>query len=158
MRYTPRGRPVIAQRLRYRSDLKIPVPECEVLIPTSAVKAHLRAGDLFKIASALEIGADAGIWTFARYQTWLEAKKSWHIPGAPEAPEAEVGEAAGYLLHYPYGCVEQTCSSLLPWLALNQHPAGQAILARSQLDRRRALATGLDRLLSMQTTSGGLAR
>ena len=85
---------VVAQRLRYRSDLKIPVPECEVLVPTPAVKAHLRAGDLFKIASALETGADAGMWTFARYQSWLEAKKSWHIPGAPEAPEAETSESA----------------------------------------------------------------
>jgi uncharacterized protein YfaS (alpha-2-macroglobulin family) len=70
---------------------------------------------------------------------------------------AEVGEAAGYLLHYPYGCVEQTCSSLLPWLALNRHSVGQAILARSKLDRAHALTTGLNRLLSMQTSGGGLA-
>jgi twitching motility protein PilT len=99
---------VIAQRLRYRSDLKIPVPECEVLVPTSAVKAHLRAGDFFKIASALEIGAEAGMWTFARYQTWLEAKKTWHIPGAPEAPEPELGEAAASVALPPLRPVDAT--------------------------------------------------
>ena len=84
---------VIAQRLRYRSDLKIPVPECEVLVPTPAVKAHLRAGDLFKIPSALEIGAEAGMWTFARYQAWLEAKKSWHLPSHAETPDADPAES-----------------------------------------------------------------
>jgi twitching motility protein PilT len=85
---------VIAQRLRFRADLKIPVPECEVLVPTPAVKSHLRAGDLFKIASALETGADSGMWTFSRYQAWLEAKKSWHLPGGGETPDDAPTETA----------------------------------------------------------------
>ena len=33
------------------------------------------------------------------------------------------GEAASQLLHYPYGCVEQTSSSLLPWITLRHTPS-----------------------------------
>src|SRR5207245_9911039 len=57
---------VIAQRLRFRPDLNIGVPECEVLIPSNPVKAHIRNRDFFKISSALEIGAEHGMWTFPR--------------------------------------------------------------------------------------------
>ena len=30
----------------------------------------------------------------------------------------DLGETASQLLHYPYGCAEQTGSSLLPWIVL----------------------------------------
>ena len=71
---------VVAQRLRFRSDLNIRVPECEVLIPTNAVKAHIRNRDFFKIISALEIGAGwpaplLGVWTPAYHHLGLEGKR-----------------------------------------------------------------------------------
>src|SRR4051812_47468793 len=37
----------VAQRLRYRADLKIRVPECEILLPSMAVKNFVRTGDFF---------------------------------------------------------------------------------------------------------------
>jgi twitching motility protein PilT len=81
---------VIAQRLVYRPDLKIRVPECEVLTPTNAVKNFIRTGDLFKIASALETGAEHGMWSFARYRAWLEKRTNWFLPDeTPEAPDSE---------------------------------------------------------------------
>ncbi len=80
---------VISQRLRFRPDLKIRVPECEILMPTMAVKNFIRTGDLFKIISAMEIGAESGMWTFQRYQTWLENKKVWHFPSPEEQPDSE---------------------------------------------------------------------
>jgi twitching motility protein PilT len=82
---------VIAQRLRFRSDLNIRVPECEVLMPSNPVKAHIRNRDFFKIISALELGAEHGMWTFQRYCNWLEKRTQWFIPGqVPETPDAEM--------------------------------------------------------------------
>src|SRR6266568_1315062 len=85
---------VICQRLRFRPDLKIRVPECEILIPSIPVKSHIRSGEFFKIMAAMEMGAEHGMWTFQRYQTWLENKKTWHFPTPDEKPDSEPAEAA----------------------------------------------------------------
>lgn len=80
---------VICQRLRYRHDLKIRVPECEILTSSMAAKNFIRTGDFFKLVTLMETGADHGMWTWARYQSWLEGKKTWHIPEAGETADAE---------------------------------------------------------------------
>ena len=81
---------VIAQRLRFRPELNIRVPECEVLLATHAVKNFIRNREFFKIASSLETGADHGMWSFQRYRSWLESRKNWHIPGSTsEVAETE---------------------------------------------------------------------
>src|ERR1043166_1557726 len=85
---------VVCQRLRYRPDLKMRVPECEILIPTIPIKSFIRNGDFFKIITTLETGAEHGMWTFARYQTWLENKKVWHFPDPSEKPDSDPAEAA----------------------------------------------------------------
>jgi twitching motility protein PilT len=86
---------VISQRLVFRPDLNMRVPECEVLAATHAVKNFIRSREFFKIASALETGADHGMWTFQRYRSWLQNRKKWHTPNEPaEAPDSEpAGEA-----------------------------------------------------------------
>src|SRR5262249_40589338 len=81
---------VMSQRLRFRSDLNIRVPECEILIATHAVKAFVRNRDFFKIGSALETGAEHGMWSFDRYRTWMERKGNWHVP--PRETEEAEGE------------------------------------------------------------------
>jgi len=84
---------VISQRLRFRPDLNIRVPECEVLMATHAVKNFIRTRDFFKIASSLETGAEHGMWSFQRYRTWLENRSNWSLPGqAPEQPDSEAPE------------------------------------------------------------------
>lgn len=80
---------VVSQRLRYRADLKIRVPECEILIANHAIRSFIRSGDLYKISSAIETGAETGMWSFARYAQWLENRKNWHITTAAEEPESE---------------------------------------------------------------------
>ena len=82
---------VICQRLQYRQDFKIQVPECEVLMPGHAVKNFIRRGEFFKIVTTMETGADQGMWTFQRYRTWLESRKNWHIPGQ-QVEEEPAGE------------------------------------------------------------------
>lgn len=84
---------VISQRLRFRPELNIRVPECEILKVSHAVKSFIRNRDFFKIVSSLETGAEHGMWTFQRYRNWLDHRTSWHIPGEnPEPPDAEASE------------------------------------------------------------------
>jgi twitching motility protein PilT len=84
---------VISQRLRFRPDLQIRIPECEVLTATHAVKAFIRQGDFFKIASAIEIGADAGMWSFQRYQSWIEKRSQWFLPQNHPASKEDEADA-----------------------------------------------------------------
>jgi twitching motility protein PilT len=84
---------VISQRLHFRQDLNIRVPECEILVATHAVKNFIRNRDFFKIVSALETGADHGMWSFQRYMKWLETRSNWFIPGqSSEPPDSEPAE------------------------------------------------------------------
>ncbi len=81
---------VVCQRLRFRPDLNLRVPECEILRSTSSVKTFIRNRDFFKIPQALEIGAEHGMWSFDRYQTWMTKRTQWHVPGSgDEAPDQE---------------------------------------------------------------------
>ena len=77
---------VISQRLRFRPEINIRVPECEILFPTHAVKNFIRTRDFFKITSSLETGAEHGMWTLQRYRSWLDSRKSWYIPGQTQDP------------------------------------------------------------------------
>jgi twitching motility protein PilT len=81
---------VIAQRLRFRPEINIRVPECEILVATHAVKNFVRNRDFFKIISAIEAGGEHGMWSYQRYRTWLDSRTEWHIPGeSPEPPDTE---------------------------------------------------------------------
>ncbi len=70
---------------------------------------------------------------------------------------SELENALDYLLRYPYGCVEQTTSSTMPWLALG----GYHSLFHGRLDptkARSAIQHGASRLLQMVVEGeGGLA-
>jgi twitching motility protein PilT len=71
---------VISQRLHYRPEQGIRVPECEILVASHAVKSLIRQRDFSKIISAIETGADHDMWSFARYARWLDSRTSWSLP------------------------------------------------------------------------------
>ena len=77
---------VVAQRLRFRPERKTRVPECEVLMASTPVRANIRLGQFFKLGSALESGGNDGCWSFARYREWLDRRTDWADPteGEPE--------------------------------------------------------------------------
>lgn len=102
---------VVSQRLRYRPDLNIRVPECEIMVATHAVKNFIRNRDFFKIVSAIETGADHGMWTFQRYRNWLENRSNWYIPGKTvEQPdsEPEAGVGASPPAAFPFSTKSKT--------------------------------------------------
>ena len=70
---------------------------------------------------------------------------------------SEAGAAIDYLLHYPYGCVEQTTSSTIPWIAAkNLRHLAPGFQKKSEEQITKAIQRGADRLISMQTRDGGL--
>lgn len=69
----------------------------------------------------------------------------------------EGSAAIEQLLHYPYGCVEQTTSALLPWLALKDLKNAVPGIKKTDAETTRVIQKAADRLLSMQTRNGGLA-
>ncbi len=65
--------------------------------------------------------------------------------------------AVDQLLQYPYGCAEQTSSAMLPWLTMRDLKKAVPKLNRPDEEIAGVVQKGVDRLLSMQTRSGGLA-
>jgi len=69
---------------------------------------------------------------------------------------SELGAAVSHLLHYPYGCAEQTGSSMLPWIVLSDAPALRSVMGCRSNEIEHAINAGMERLFSMQTPDGGL--
>lgn len=69
----------------------------------------------------------------------------------------ELRESLRQLLEYPYGCVEQTTSSMLPWLTIRDLRETLPELAKSDEEIAKAVNGGIRLLLSMQTSNGGLS-
>ncbi|MEZ4382231.1 MAG: MG2 domain-containing protein [Nannocystaceae bacterium] len=64
-----------------------------------------------------------------------------------------VEDAVHELIHYPYGCIEQTSSRLLPLVAI----ANLRKTVPIDVDVDGMVEDGVARILAMQTTSGGFA-
>jgi uncharacterized protein YfaS (alpha-2-macroglobulin family) len=74
------------------------------------------------------------------------------------SPLVEAAGSVDFLLHYPYGCVEQTTSSLIPWLSVEE--LSPVIPSFAKLDEKKvaaAIQAGADRLLSMQLPDGSFS-
>ena len=139
--------------------------------PTSTEAGSPSVGDPFtdSVQSTLEIGHIAPLLKEIHLARLEAAQTNLLAAANPQLLEgegtvtvtvantrlSELGEAAAHLLHYPYGCVEQTSSSLLPWIVLRDSPASR-FLQKTPSEINRAIQAGVDRLLSMQTGGGGL--
>jgi twitching motility protein PilT len=74
------------QRLDFLSAHRLRVPRCEILLPSSGAKGTIRAGNFSQIANVLQSGGDEGMWTFDRYQRWMQQVNEWVRPAPAPAP------------------------------------------------------------------------
>ena len=83
---------VVCQRLEYLEQWHLRVPRCEMLLSSSGAKGTIRAGQFGGIANVIQSGGEEGMWTFDRYQRWMEQQRDWVRPAAPPAATVD-GEA-----------------------------------------------------------------
>jgi twitching motility protein PilT len=91
---------VCCQRLEYLSGPRLLVPKCEILLPTSGARGTIRGGNFSQIANVLQAGGDEGMWTFDRYQRWMEQVTDWVRPPPAAALRAQ-GDARPAERHAP---------------------------------------------------------
>lgn len=87
---------VVSQRLQYLERWQLRVPACEILIPNSGARGTIRAGQFSQIGNAIQSGGEEGMWTFDRYQRWMDQQKEWVRPTPPPvvAGDGEIVRAA----------------------------------------------------------------
>ena len=74
---------VVCQRLEFLESQQLRVPRCEILLASSGAKGSIRSGQFSQIANVIQSGGDDGMWTFDRYQRWMEQQKDWARPPPP---------------------------------------------------------------------------
>ena len=80
---------VCCQRLEFLSAARLHVPRCEILLPTSGARGTIRSGNFSQIATVLQSGGEEGMWTFDRYQRWMEQVTDWVRPPSSAALRAQ---------------------------------------------------------------------
>jgi twitching motility protein PilT len=76
---------VVCQRLDYLPSVQLRVPRCEVLLASSGSKGTIRSGQFGQITNVIQSGGEDGMWTFDRYQRWIEQHRDWTRPPPPAA-------------------------------------------------------------------------
>ena len=76
---------VVCQRLQYLDKWQLRVPHCEILVPNSGARGTIRAGQFSQLANVIQSGGDEGMWTFDRYQRWIDQQKEWVRLASPPA-------------------------------------------------------------------------
>ena len=80
---------VVCQRLEFLPAHHLRVPRCEILLGSSGAKGTLRAGQFSNIPNVILAGGEEGMWTFDRYQRWMEQKTDWVRPARERAPSTD---------------------------------------------------------------------
>jgi twitching motility protein PilT len=80
---------VSCQRLDFLSAYRLRVPRCELLLPSSGARGTIRSGNFSQLANVLQSGGDEGMWTFDRYQRWIEQVSDWARPAPASPPPAD---------------------------------------------------------------------
>lgn len=73
---------VSCQRLDFLPAWQLRVPRCELLLGSTGARGTIRSGNFSQIATVLQSGAEDGMWSFSRYQRWMEQVNEWQRPSA----------------------------------------------------------------------------
>jgi len=76
---------VVCQRLEFLDTAQLRVPRCEILLASSGAKGAIRSGQFSQLANVIQSGGDDGMWTFDRYQRWMEQQRDWTRAPPPSA-------------------------------------------------------------------------
>jgi twitching motility protein PilT len=76
---------VVCQRLEFLEAHQMRVPRCEILLASSGAKGAIRSGQFSQIANVIQSGGEDGMWTFDRYQRWMEQQREWTRAPPPSA-------------------------------------------------------------------------
>ena len=87
---------------------------------------------------------------------WLKGTEQYSLSVMP-LPGIKLAGGLGFLVKYPYGCIEQTTSTVFPLLYLND--VAKFVESKSWSGRtvEYSINAGVKRILSMQTYSGGFS-
>jgi twitching motility protein PilT len=85
---------ISCQRLDFLASHRLRVPRCEILLPSSGAKGTIRAGNFSQIPNVLQSGGDEGMWTYDRYQRWMDGVTEWVRPAPDAAPYKTGGTGA----------------------------------------------------------------
>lgn len=128
-----------AQTLEIKDELEVPL---EPAGPTERVVQKLKVN-----AGPLDLAAQPALknWVPTSEKTtfWLTSN-----------PYGESFDHLAYLVHYPYGCIEQTTSSTRPLLYIASI-VEQVDPALAELKIEDMVLAGINRIWSMETPSGG---
>jgi len=146
---------VICQRLVWRDEIALRVPECAILRSSSAVRANIRQGDFFKLPTTMQTGARDGQWTVERYRTWLGQRNHWSVSVAQAADsdgaqpgERSDGQRGNDLEGGARGSMNVATPGEFPQAALGEVAAGNVTPGPDHLGQTRsnpaeAIADGL---------------
>jgi uncharacterized protein YfaS (alpha-2-macroglobulin family) len=104
-------------------------------------KQHLPGGDLAALIDPTLLGGTGSVeLAFSR------------------SPLSAAADSVDFLLKYPYGCVEQSTSAMIPWcVADNLKSQIPALAKANEQDSRAAIQEGVNRLISMQLPNGSFS-
>jgi twitching motility protein PilT len=77
---------VLCQRLEFLGAQQLRVPRCELLLSSSAARGTIRAGQFGHLANVIQSGGEEGMWSFDRYQRWMEHHRDWVLPSKAAPP------------------------------------------------------------------------
>jgi twitching motility protein PilT len=137
------------QRLEFLSAHHLRVPRCEILLPSSGAKGTIRAGNFSQIANVLQSGGDEGMWTFDRYQRWVEQVSDWVRPGQTIASRNAV-ETGAAQRHASF----RAAAKPMPGVPLQARPVAKTVPTKPV----RAMGTPADEVFEVPAEEMDLAQ